>query len=49
MKDAFEEINKDREELKIKIQKIFTELRNNLNNREDELLLKVDEKFDKIC
>jgi len=49
LKDAFEEINKDREELKIKIQKIFTELRNNLNNREDELLLKVDEKFDKIC
>ena len=41
-------MNKNREELKIKIQKIFTELRNNLNNREDELLLKVDEKFDKI-
>ena len=48
LKKAFEEMNKNKEELKIKIQKIFTELRNNLNNREDELLLKVDEKFNKI-
>ena len=48
LKEAFEKMNKDKEELKIKIQKIFTDLRNNLNNREDELLLKVDEEFDKI-
>ena len=48
LKESFEEMNKNREELKMKIQKIFTELRNNLNNREDELLLKIDEKFDKI-
>ena len=31
--------------MKIKIQKIFTQLRNELNNREDELLLKIDTKF----
>ena len=48
LKETFEKINKDKEELKMKIQKIFTDLRNNLNNREDELLLKVDEEFDKL-
>ena len=31
--------------MKLKIQKIFTKIRNELNNREDELLLKNDEKF----
>ena len=48
LKESFEAINKEKEELKIKIQKIFTDLRNNLNNREDELLSKVDEIFDII-
>ena len=48
LKKSFEVINKEKEELKIKFQKIFTDLRNNLNNREDELLSKVDEIFDII-
>ena len=47
LKEIYKKINDDKEELKIKIQKIFTLLRNELNKREDELLLKVDEEFDK--
>ena len=38
-------INEKKEELKIEIQKIFTKIRNELNNREDELLLEIDQKF----
>jgi len=38
-------INEKKEELKITIQKIFTKIRNELNNREDELLLEIDKKF----
>ena len=45
IKKIFEKINKNKEELKIKIQKEFTSLRNALNIREDELLLEVDKKF----
>ena len=41
-------MNKNREELKIKIQKLFTEIRTQLNNREDELLLEIDKKFDEL-
>ena len=44
----FEKINKDKEELKLKIQKIFTNIRNNLNERENEVLLEVDNKFDNL-
>ena len=43
-----EKIIKNKEELKLEIQKIFTKIRTELNNREDELLLKVDEKFNNI-
>ena len=43
-----EKVNKDKEELKLKIQKIFTKLRNILNEREDELLLEVDKKYDDL-
>ena len=42
LKNLFEKIIKDKEELKIKIQKIFTKLRNELNNREEVLLINVD-------
>ena len=38
----FQEINDGKEKIKSEIQKIFTKLRNILNAREDELLLKVD-------
>ena len=46
IKLLFEKINKDKEDLKLNIQKIFTKLRNTLNEREDILLLEVDKKFD---
>ena len=39
-------MNENKEELKLKIQKIFTKIRNELNNREDEILLEVDKKFE---
>ena len=48
LKTIFEKINNNKEELKLKIQKIFTKLRNELNNREDELLLEVDNQYDNI-
>ena len=48
LKDIFEKINENKEAIKIKIQKIFTKLRNELNNREDELINKVDKKFEEI-
>jgi len=41
----YEKIEKSKEELKIIIQKIFTKLRNVLNDREDELLLEVDNRY----
>ena len=48
IKEIIEKMNKKKEEMKIKIQKIFTKLRTALNDREDELLLKVDDKYDNI-
>ena len=44
----FEKINESKEELKLKIQKIFTKIRNSLNEREDELLLEVDNQYNDI-
>ena len=48
LKKIFLKINNDKEKLKLNIQKIFTKLRNSLNNREDELLLKVDNQFNDL-
>ena len=48
LKNIFEKIEKDKEDLKLKIQKIFTKIRNTLNDREDQLLMEVDDKYDKI-
>ena len=45
LKNIFEKINENKEELKLKIQNIFTKIRNALNNREDELLLEIDKQF----
>jgi len=42
IKIIYEKINEKKEELKIKIQGIFTKIRNALNDREDELLLEVE-------
>ena len=48
VKKVFEKINKDKEELKMNIQKIFTKLRNEVNNREDQLLIDVDKKYEEL-
>ena len=48
LKNLFEKINADKEKLKTTIQNIFTKLRNELNNREDELLLEIDNQYEKI-
>ena len=46
IKKIYDQINENKEKVKIHIQKVFTNIRNILNNREDELLLKIDE-YDK--
>jgi len=43
-----EKISKNKEEVKLDIQKLFTKIRNELNNREDELLLEVDKVYEKM-
>ena len=48
LKKQFEKINENKEKLKLNIQKIFTKIRNILNDREDELILKVEEEYDNI-
>ena len=48
LKIIIEKITKNKEELKLNIQKIFTKIRNELNNREDDLLLEVDQKYNEI-
>ena len=48
VKKIYEKLNISKEELKIEIQKIFTKIRNALNDREDQLLLEVDSEYDKI-
>ena len=48
LKTIFDNINQNKETLKSKIQKSFTKLRNAMNRKEDELLEKVDKKFEDI-
>ena len=48
LKNLFDKINKDKEELKAQVQKIFTKIRNELNDREDLLYLEIDELFDNL-
>jgi len=48
LKDMLEKINKNKEELKTKIQVMFSKMRNEINKREDELLLEVDKKYDEL-
>ena len=48
LKKLFEKFNLDREEVKLNIQKVFSKLRNKINEREDELLSHVDKKFGKL-
>ena len=46
LKIIVEKMNEKKEELKLKIQKIFTNIRNLINDREDQLLLEVDKQFE---
>ena len=39
-------LNKSKEDLKLKVQEIFTKIRNTLNEKEDQLLLDIDNKYD---
>ena len=48
MKNIIEKINEKKEDIKKYVMKIFTELRNAINNREDELLKEIDQRFDDI-
>ena len=48
LKEIFEQKNKKRDDLKIKIQSIFTKLRKALNDKEDKLLLEIDEYYNNI-
>ena len=48
LNQLFQKINENKENLKINIQKIFTKIRNSINNREEDLLLAVDKKFDEL-
>ena len=41
-------MKEDKEKLKIGIQKNFTKLRNELNDKEDKILNEVDEKFNEL-
>ena len=48
LKIIFEKININKEKLKQKIQKVFTKIRTTINEREDKLLIEVDELFEKL-
>jgi len=48
LKFMFENTNKNKEDLKTKIQVMFSKVRNEINKREDELLLEVDKTFDEL-
>ena len=48
LKKLFEKIEKDKETLKLDIQKTFTKIRSILNDREDQLLSDVDQKYDEL-
>ena len=46
IKNIFEKIEKDKEEMKTNIQNIFTKFRNELNDKEDKILLEIDKEFE---
>ena len=48
IKKLSQKVYENKDELKLKIQKTFTKIRNILNEREDEILNEVDEKFNKL-
>ena len=48
LKLLFEKINKEKEELKKIIKANFTKIRNEINDREDKILLEVDQKYNEV-
>ena len=48
LKEIFQKISEDKEKLKMDITTIFTKIRNTINEREDELLLEIDNKYDDL-
>jgi hypothetical protein len=48
LKNFMENINENKEKLKIKVQEVFTKIRNEINKREDELLVEIDKHFQKL-
>ena len=46
LKEAYKEISDKKEKLKIRIQKFFTKIRNEINKREDQLLLIVEQVYE---
>ena len=48
IKILYDKMNEKKEELKLNVQKIFTKIRSELNNREDELLSEIDKKYDEF-
>ena len=46
LKVLYEKLEKDKEEIKLQVQNAFTKIRNNLNQKEDELLSLIDSKYD---
>ena len=49
LKDFYEKMDKLKEELKSKILKIMTKIRNKLNEREDELISQLESTFSNLC
>ena len=47
MKEIYEKFEKNKEDLKLKVQKAFTKIRTALNEREDKLLEEIDNLFNK--
>ena len=48
LRQIYENISKDKEELKLNIQKIFTKIRSEVNDREDKILNEVDKTYENI-
>ena len=46
IKITIEKINKSKEDLKLEVQKIFTKIRNTLNEREDQILMEINKKYE---
>ena len=48
LKEIYEKINNNKEELKLNILKIFTNIRNEINKREDEIINEIDKLYNNI-